>query len=107
MATDADKAKEKQMAEAFEATSQAALLVREALIGALPIAPEQYLTLSIPGTLVDTTDIDQGGSYVYNAATNPFIPTAVRQAEAKLVDGMMPLATIMVLGLERNAPLGL
>jgi len=61
MSTDADKAKEKEMAEAFEETSKAALLVRDALIGALPVAPEQYLTLSVPGTLVDTNDIEQGG----------------------------------------------
>ncbi|KAI9782386.1 MAG: hypothetical protein M1839_005259 [Geoglossum umbratile] len=85
-----------QQQAALQETAAVSELVRRALVDALPVAPEQYLTLSLPGTIIDINDIAQGGSYVYNAATNPFTPTAVRQAEAKLVDGMMPLASIMI-----------
>jgi hypothetical protein len=81
---------------ALQETAAVAELVRRAVIGSLPVAPEQYLTLSLPGTIVDIDDIANGGTYVYDATTNPFTPTAVRQAEAKLVDGMMPLGSIMV-----------
>src|ERR1051326_7506931 len=87
---------DQQRKAALQETAAIAELVRRALIDTLPVAPEQYLTLAVPGTIVDVDDIAQGGTYVYNAATNPFTPTAVRQAEAKLVDGMMPLASIMV-----------
>jgi hypothetical protein len=87
---------DQQRQAALQETAAVSELVRRALIDALPVAPEQYLTLSLPGIIVDIDDIAQGGTYVYSAATNPFTPTAVRQAEAKLVDGMMPLASIMV-----------
>ena len=100
MAADPDAAAKameaKQEAEALKDMAAAALLVRNALIAALPVAPEQYLTLTVPGTVIDTEDIANGGTFVYDATANPFTPTAVRQAEAKLVDGMMPLANIMV-----------
>ncbi|KAI9866194.1 MAG: hypothetical protein M1813_001755 [Trichoglossum hirsutum] len=85
-----------QRQAALNETAAVSVLVRRALVDALPVAPEQYLTLSLPGIIVDINDIAQGGSYVYNVATNPFTPTAVRQAEAKLVDGMMPLGSIMI-----------
>src|SRR5436309_381131 len=87
---------EAQRQLALQETAAIAELVRKAVVAALPVAPEQYLTLSLPGTDVDVEDIANGGTYVYDATTNPFTPTAVRQAEAKLVDGMMPLGSIMV-----------
>jgi hypothetical protein len=65
----------------------------------MPIAPEQYMTISIPGTVVDTDDIGNGGTYVYDTVGNPFPPTQVQQAESRLVDGMMPLANVMVSGI--------
>lgn len=71
-------------------------LLRDAIAAALPTAPEQYLTIAIPATVIDTVDIDEGGTYVYNHATNAFPPLQVQQAEAKLVDGMIPLANVMV-----------
>ncbi|KAK3632228.1 hypothetical protein LTR56_016469 [Elasticomyces elasticus] len=89
-------AQDQQRQAALKETGAVSDLVRRALVAALPVAPEQYLTLSLPGTIVNIDDIAEGGSYVYNAATIPFTPTAVRQAEAKLVDGMMPLASIMI-----------
>jgi len=87
---------EEQKKAAIKAIASSALLVRDAVAAALPVAPEQYLTITIPGTVIDTADIAKGGTFVYDVDTNPFIPTAVRQAEAKLVDGMTPLATVMV-----------
>jgi hypothetical protein len=93
-----------QRQAALQETAAVSELVRHALVNALPVAPEQYLTLSLPGIVIDINDIAQGGTYVYNAATNPFTPTAVRQAEAKLVDGMTPLASIMVFPLDRFIP---
>lgn len=99
---------EAQRKLALQETAAVSELVRHALINTLPVAPEQYLTLSLPGTIVDIDDIALGGTYVYDAATNPFTPTAVRQAEAKLVDGMMPLASIMVsLSTNYSEPLSL
>jgi hypothetical protein len=82
--------------EAIKDMANAALLVRDAVMAALPVAPEQYITISIPGTVIDTDDIASGGTFVYNVDTEPFTPTAVRQAEAKLVDYMTPLASVMV-----------
>src|SRR5436189_5626762 len=87
---------EQQQAEAIKSMAKAALLIREAVSANFPVAPEQYLTISIPGTVVDIDDIAQGGAFVYDVDKNPFTPTEVRQAEAKLVDGMMPLASVMV-----------
>lgn len=85
-----------QRQKALQETAAVSELVRRALVDSLPLAPEQYLTLALPGIVVDIDDIANGGTYVYDAVTNPFTPTAVRQAEAKLVDGMMPLASIMI-----------
>ncbi|KAK3361626.1 hypothetical protein B0T24DRAFT_684657 [Lasiosphaeria ovina] len=85
-----------QRKQALEETAAVSTLVRQALVNALPVAPEQYMTLSLPGTVIDVADIAKGGSYVYDPVTNPFTPSQVRQAEAKLVDSMMPLASIMI-----------
>lgn len=90
-------AKQKAQQEASKiAIANAAVLVREALRKTMPVAPEQYMTIAIPGTVVDTRDISDGGTYVYDPAKIPFVPTQVRQAESKLVDGMMPLSNVMV-----------
>jgi hypothetical protein len=74
----------------------ASTLVRLALEATMPVAPEQYMTIAVPGTVIDTTDLSQGGTFVYDATKDAFIPTAVRQAEARLVDKMSPLANVMV-----------
>jgi hypothetical protein len=87
---------QQQRQEAIQDTAAIAILVREALVKSLPVSPEQYLTLSVPGLVVDTEDIANGGTFVYNTQTTPFTPTAVRQAEGKLVDSMQPLGSIMV-----------
>ena len=60
------------------------------------MAPEQYLTVSVPGTTIDVRDIRDGGTFVYGADLAAFPPFQVRQAESRLVDIMMPLSNIMV-----------
>jgi hypothetical protein len=60
------------------------------------VSPEQYMTVTIPGTSIDTRDITNGGTYVYGKEYAAFVPPQVRQAEARLVDGMMPLAYVAV-----------
>lgn len=60
------------------------------------MAPEQYLTIGIPGETIDVRDIKDGGTYCYGKEYSAFVPPAVRQAEARLVDKMLPLAHIMV-----------
>ena len=60
------------------------------------VAPEQYLTIAIPGTTIDVRDIKDGGTFIYGAEYSAFPPLAVSQAEARLVDNMIPLANIMV-----------
>jgi hypothetical protein len=72
------------------------VLIRNAIAAALPVASERCITISVPGTVIDTTAIGNGGSYVYDATTSPFIPDAVQQAQAKLIDNMVPLAKFMV-----------
>jgi hypothetical protein len=81
---------------ALQAIGNVSTLLRKAIGGALPVAPEQYLTITIPGTVIDLTAIENGGTYVYDTARYVTAPTQVQQAEGKLVDGMMPLANIMV-----------
>ncbi|KAF9773229.1 hypothetical protein IL306_009002 [Fusarium sp. DS 682] len=70
--------------------------LRDAIAAALPIAPEQYLTVTIPGTVIDLTDSDKGGPFLYDDSKHSFPPTIVRQSEARLVDGMMPIAEITI-----------
>ena len=70
--------------------------LRKAIAGALPVAPEQYLTIAIPGTVIDLDDGDSGGAFVYDTSKHAFPPTTVQVNEARLVDGMMPLSNIMV-----------
>jgi len=71
-------------------------LTEKNLILKPPVAPEQYLCISVPGTTIDITDIDDGGTFVYGADNAAFVPPQVRQAEAHLVDNMVPLANVMV-----------
>lgn len=88
-----------QQDDALRAIAQVSKLLRNGLANSFPVAGDQYITISIPGTVIDTRDIgDKGGSYVWDPKVlgSPFTPLAVRQAEGKLVDGMMPIAQIMI-----------
>ena len=82
--------------DAVDQIASVSTLLRKAIAAALPVAPEQYMTVAIPGTVIDLEDYDQGGSFVYDVRNHAVPPIAVRQAEARLVDGMMPIAEIMV-----------
>lgn len=82
--------------DAIASIASVSTLLRNAIAASLPVAPEQYLTVAIPGTVIDLVDYDKGGSLVYDVSKHATPPTTVRQSEAKLVDGMMPIATIMV-----------
>lgn len=85
-----------QQEAAIKGIGNISTLLREAIGKAIPVAPDSYLTIAIPGTVIDTTDVEQGGSFVYDTSKTVLTPTSVRQAEAKLVDNMIPLANIMV-----------
>ncbi|CVK85864.1 uncharacterized protein FMAN_06638 [Fusarium mangiferae] len=76
--------------------------VRDAISESLPIGPEQYLTITVPGTKIDLTDSDHNGSFLYDDSKHGLPPANVRQAEASLVDGMMPIAKCAV-GNERKS----
>ena len=82
--------------DAIDSIASVSTLLRNAIAAALPVAPEQYMTVAIPGTVIDLEDYDQGGSFVYDVRKHAVPPTTVRQEEARLVDGMMPIASIMV-----------
>jgi len=82
--------------DAIKSIAAVSTLLRNAIAASLPVAPEQYLTVAIPGTVIDLADYEKGGSFVYDVAKHATTPTTVRQSEAGLVDGMMPIATIMV-----------
>lgn len=89
---------EQKMQDALTMIAHVSRVIRQGISNALPVSGDQYLTISVPGTVIDTRDISEGGSYVWLATKthDPIIPLAVQQAEARLVDGMMPLATVVV-----------
>ncbi|KAK7936085.1 hypothetical protein PG985_001580 [Apiospora marii] len=60
--------------------------VRNAIISAIPVANNQILTVSVPGTMINYKD------FLYNADETIKAPLAVRVAEARLVDNMIPLS---------------
>ena len=53
------------------------------------------MTIAVPGDVIDIRDTAHGGTLIYDA-TQAFVPTSVRQEEARLVDKMLPLANVMV-----------
>ena len=71
-------------------------LLRNAIEASLPVAPNQHLTIAIPEIVIDLQEHEQGSPFVYDVARHAMPPTTVRQSEARLVDGMMPIANIMV-----------
>ncbi|KAK0741578.1 hypothetical protein B0T18DRAFT_307044, partial [Schizothecium vesticola] len=83
-------------ADAITQIANVGTLLRKAIQASIPVAPEQYMTIAIPGTVIDIRDIDDGGTFIYGAEHSAFPPLAVRQAEARLVDNMIPLSNIMV-----------
>lgn len=92
----ADATYAEQQAKAITQIGNVSKLLRDAIAASLPTAPEQYLTVAVPGTVIDTRAIKDGGTFVWDAADSAFAPTQVMQAEAKLVDSMIPLSNVMV-----------
>lgn len=93
MASDAYAA---QKAQAITQIANVSKLLRDAIAATLPVAPEQYLTIAVPGTTIDTRQIADGGTFIWEATDTAFPPTQVMQAEANLVDYMVPLSYVMV-----------
>lgn len=92
MASNLDKLQK----DAVTSIASVSTLLHNAIAASVAVSPEQYLTIAIPGTVIDLADYDQGGSFVYDVTKHAMPPTTVRQSEARLVDGMMPIAKIMV-----------
>ncbi|KAF4335461.1 hypothetical protein FBEOM_10698 [Fusarium beomiforme] len=88
--------------EARSSVTSVCARIRDAIATALSIAPEEFLTILVLGIVIDVTDSDEGGPFVYDDFKHAFPPTSVRQSEASLVDGMMPIASIVV-GNERKS----
>ncbi|KAG5744874.1 hypothetical protein H9Q70_012433 [Fusarium xylarioides] len=76
--------------------------VRDAMSAALPIGSEQFLTITVPGSVIDLTESDHKGSFLYDESKHGLPPANVRQAEASLINGMMPIAKLAV-GSERKS----
>ena len=57
---------------------------------------EQYLTLKVPAIFIDSRDLADGGTFVYDAESSITTPVEVRAAEARLADQMVPLAAVTV-----------
>ncbi|KAL1844760.1 hypothetical protein VTK73DRAFT_1845 [Phialemonium thermophilum] len=94
--SDAKAKNAKNQAEAITQIANVSTLLRDAIEAAIPVAPEQYMSIAIPGTAIDVRDVKDGGTFVYGAEYSAFPPMAVRQAEARLVDNMIPLSNIMI-----------
>lgn len=77
----------------------------ETISDGFSVALEQYMTIAIPGTVIDTREMSEGGTYIYGAEYSAFPPLQVRQAEAHLVDNLCPLSNVMV-RLPKTVPRG-
>ncbi|KAF5987232.1 hypothetical protein FCOIX_1087 [Fusarium coicis] len=82
--------------EALTSIASVSARVRDAISASLPIGPEQYLTITAPAIVIDLANSDRDESFVYNESKHHFPPANVRQAEASLVDRMMPIAKCAV-----------
>ncbi|KAI1119698.1 hypothetical protein F5Y10DRAFT_273838 [Nemania abortiva] len=83
-------------AQAMKMVAQSALVsqkIREALQASLPVAPEQLMTVQIPGTIIDTSP---NGPYVWNDREESDTPHRIKVNESRLVDNMIPLSKVMM-----------
>ncbi|KAF4495890.1 hypothetical protein FAGAP_7967 [Fusarium agapanthi] len=92
MATNLDKLSK----ETLTSIARVSAKIRDAISASLPIGQEQYLTITVPATVIDLTNSDHGGSFIYDESKHSLPPANVRQAEASLVDRMMPIAKVAV-----------
>ncbi|KAK3365596.1 hypothetical protein B0T24DRAFT_710717 [Lasiosphaeria ovina] len=77
---------EKQAKSVLSAMKHASETVRGAIAAAIPVANNQVLTVSLPGTIIDWKE------YYYNVSRHIKPPLDVQVKEARLVDGMIPLS---------------
>ncbi|KAH8144641.1 uncharacterized protein LAJ45_11350 [Morchella importuna] len=70
-----------------------ALQIRKAIVASLPTARDQFLTISMPGRIIDTTP---GGEFVPQTTYSASGDNKRKVNEAKLVDSMVPLSTVML-----------
>ncbi|KAL4403651.1 hypothetical protein CABS03_14911 [Colletotrichum abscissum] len=77
---------ETQAKGVLAAMTNASETVRGAIASSIPVASNQVLTVSLPGTVIDWKD------YYYNVSKNIKPPLDVQVKEARLVDGMIPLS---------------
>ncbi|KAL7946421.1 hypothetical protein V8C42DRAFT_357282 [Trichoderma barbatum] len=74
---------EKQAAAVLKSMKHASEV---SLVPAIPVATNQVLTVSLPGTIIDWKD------YYYNSSKLIKAPLDIQVKEARLVDGMIPLS---------------
>ncbi|KXH50060.1 hypothetical protein CSIM01_07318 [Colletotrichum simmondsii] len=79
-------AQEAQAAGVLKSMKLASETVRSAIATAIPVASNQVLTVSLPGTVIDWKE------YYYNADKYIKPPLDIQVKEARLVDGMIPLS---------------
>ncbi|KAM0438111.1 hypothetical protein ACHAQK_006842 [Fusarium lateritium] len=77
---------ETQAKGVLAAMTNASETVRGAIASSIPVASNQVLTVSLPGTVIDWKD------YYYSVSKNIKPPLDVQIKEARLVDGMIPLS---------------
>ncbi|KAF5963922.1 hypothetical protein FBULB1_13082 [Fusarium bulbicola] len=77
---------ETQAKGVLAAMTSASETVRGAIASSIPVASNQVLTVSLPGTVIDWKD------YYYNVSKNIKPPLDIQIKEARLVDGMIPLS---------------
>ncbi|KAK4183746.1 hypothetical protein QBC35DRAFT_418305 [Podospora australis] len=82
--------------DAITQIANVSTLLRQAIQAQIPTAPEQYMSIAIPGTTIDVRDVTEGGTFVYGKEYSAFPPISTRQAESRLVDNMCPLSFVMV-----------
>ncbi|KAJ4258562.1 hypothetical protein NW757_003130 [Fusarium falciforme] len=89
MAVDKEKMAESMAAQAAAVSKS----IREALQASFPVAPEQLMTVQVPGTTINS---GPDGGYWWNESEHAETPHRIKVNEARLVDGMIPLSKIMV-----------
>ncbi|OTA07299.1 hypothetical protein A9Z42_0081940 [Trichoderma parareesei] len=77
---------EQQAKAVLKSMKHASETVRGAIASAIPVANNQVLTVSLPGTIIDWKD------YYYNSSKLIKPPLDIQVKEARLVDGMIPLS---------------
>ncbi|KAF9643338.1 hypothetical protein BDM02DRAFT_3191811 [Thelephora ganbajun] len=86
---------EQQRKEELETIARISLDIRRAVIASLPTPPEQFLTLNVPGKVVNFKDFTDGWDDEGNAKT-VVPPLSVQLNEVILCDDMPTLSGIQL-----------